>query len=97
MSGYPKHLYRSPGPYGVGERSYRIAGADDEAHEAALLASGWKATKEEAWGEEAPEADNVEEDAEDTPHPLDHDGDGKKGGSLPGKKRGRPRKVTAND
>lgn len=25
-------------------------------------------------------------------HPLDHDGDGEKGGSLP-KKRGRPRKV----
>jgi hypothetical protein len=30
----------------------------------------------------------------ETVHPLDHDGDGHKGGSLP-KKRGRPRKVEA--
>jgi len=31
----------------------------------------------------------------ETIHPLDHDGDGKKGGSLPDvpRKRGRPRKV----
>lgn len=26
------------------------------------------------------------------PHPLDHDGDGRKGGSQPKPKRGRPRK-----
>ncbi len=26
------------------------------------------------------------------PHPLDHDGDGRKGGSTPKAKRGRPRK-----
>jgi hypothetical protein len=25
-------------------------------------------------------------------HPLDHDGDGRPGGSLPGRKRGRPRR-----
>lgn len=83
MSGYPKHLYRSPGPYGVGERSYAIRGAADEAEEAALIAAGWKATREGAWG------------AEDTPHPLDHDGDGKKGGSLP--RRRRTAKVTTDD
>lgn len=27
-------------------------------------------------------------DAKPEPHPLDHDGDGRKGGSLPKKKRG---------
>ena len=27
------------------------------------------------------------------PDPLDHDGDGRKGGSLPASKRGRPRKA----
>ena len=90
MPGYPKHLYRSPGPYGVGDRSYAITGANDEAEEATLLANGWKETREGAWGEEA-------SDVEDTPHPLDHDGDGKKGGSLPGKKRGRPRKVVSDE
>lgn len=81
MAGYPKHLYRSPGPYGVGERSYAIRGAVDEAEEAALIAAGWKASKEEAWGI----------------HPLDHDSDGKKGGSLPGKRRGRPPKVASDE
>lgn len=63
-------------------------GANDEAEEVALRANGWKETKEDAWGEEAPQ---------DTPHPLDHDGDGHKGGSLPGKRRGRPRKVVSSD
>jgi hypothetical protein len=30
-------------------------------------------------------------------HPLDHDGDGRPGGSLPGRKRGRPRKAAADE
>lgn len=31
----------------------------------------------------------------ETVHPLDHDGDGEKGGSLPKARRGRPKKETA--
>jgi len=30
-------------------------------------------------------------------HPLDHDGDGRKGGSLPKAKRGRPAKVKTDE
>lgn len=59
---YPKHLYKHPGPYGLGARSYAVAGAADEHEEAALIARGWSLTK--------PGHD-----------PLDHDGDGEKGGS----------------
>jgi len=32
---------------------------------------------------------------EQRPDPFDHDGDGKPGGSLPGKRRGRPPKASA--
>lgn len=48
---YPKHLFKHPGPYGLGPRSYDVAGADDEEREAELMASGWFASKEEAWGQ----------------------------------------------
>jgi len=62
---YPKHLFRTPGPYGIGKRTYDVAGATNEAEEAALVAKGWSITKD--FGK---------------PHPLDHDGDGEKGGSI---------------
>ncbi len=60
---YPKHLFKHPGPYGKGDRSYAVAGAAGEDEEAALIARGWCLTK--------PGQD-----------PLDHDGDGEKGGSI---------------
>lgn len=68
---YPKHLYRHPGPYGSGSLAYDVAGAADEDQELSLLDRGWYTTKEAAW-----EADR--------PNPLDHDGDGRKGGSIDG-------------
>lgn len=58
---YPKQLFRKPGPYGLGDRSYAVAGAADEAEEAALVERGWTADFDALW--------------------LDHDGDGKPGGS----------------
>jgi hypothetical protein len=88
---YPKHLFKHPGPYGIGSRTYAVAGAASEDEEAALIARGWHPTKEAAWGLE-PEPVEAPK-----PHPLDHDGDGKPGGSLPGeqstRRRGRPRKA----
>ncbi len=47
---YPKHLFRHPGPYGNGKRSYEVAGADNEAREALLVSLGWYLTKDEAYG-----------------------------------------------
>jgi len=66
---YPKHLFRSPGPYGIG-RTYAVAGAADEAEEKKLLAEGWHLTKEAAWGLKAKRPQ------------LDHDDNGKEGGSV---------------
>ncbi len=47
---YPKHLFKSPGPYGSGDRTYKVAGAAEPAEEARLLDGGWHLTKEAAWG-----------------------------------------------
>lgn len=46
---YPKHMFRHPGPYGVGDQSYDVAGAADEAGEELLASQGWKISKEDAW------------------------------------------------
>ncbi len=47
---YPKHLFRSPGPFGSGDKSYAVAGAADAAEEAALIERGWHLSKDELWG-----------------------------------------------
>lgn len=63
MSDYPKHLYRSPGPYGQGKRTYAIAGAAGEEQEKALLARGWFASRDEAF-QAAAGTDTVPEEPE---------------------------------
>ena len=70
---YPKHLFKHPGPYGRAHRSYAVAGAADEAEEAALIARGWHPTLAAALGEPEAKAKRPQ---------LDHDGDGKDGGST---------------
>lgn len=63
---YPKHLFKAPGAFGSGAKSYNVAGAAEEDQEAELVARGWHTSMEAAWAAVA----------------LDHDGDGKAGGSL---------------
>jgi hypothetical protein len=63
---YPKHMFKSPGSFGSGDKTYAVRGAADEDEELRLLELGWCATKEEAF----------------TLSVLDHDGNGKAGGSL---------------
>lgn len=46
---YPKHLFRAGGPFGLGDKSYSVAGAADEDEEAALLARGWHLSKDGLW------------------------------------------------
>lgn len=43
---YPKHMFRQPGPYGKGERTYRVTSASDEAEEKHLSERGWFVSKE---------------------------------------------------
>jgi len=62
---FPKHLYKHPGPYGLAQKSYAVLGVADAEEEKAGLAKGWSLTMEDAWAA----------------GPLDHDKDGKKGGS----------------
>jgi hypothetical protein len=47
---FPAPLYRTPGPYrkGKGLKTYRVAGAKDQAQYDAMLAKGWFASYEEA-------------------------------------------------
>ena len=53
---YPKHLFKSLGAFGSGNRTYDVAGAANEDEEADLVERGWCLTKEAAWGlETAPE------------------------------------------
>jgi hypothetical protein len=50
------------------------------------LPAGWAGRYEVVTGDPKPEAQPVtNREPDPTPHPLDHDGDGKPGGSLPGK------------
>lgn len=51
---YPRHLFRHPGPYGDGARSYGLIAAADKDEEKALKAKGWFASKEEAWNAAKP-------------------------------------------
>lgn len=76
---YPRHLYRSPGPFGSGNKTYDLAGAEDEAEEKVLLKQGWHLTKEAAWGIEPPGKKAPKD--EPPVNPPDQDGDGKPGGS----------------
>lgn len=46
---YPKHLFKSPGSFGSGDRTYDVAGSESEDQEAALIEMGWFASKEDAW------------------------------------------------
>lgn len=66
---YPKHLYRTPGPYRRKGVAYDVAGAANEEQEASLLARGWFLTREEAFGKPAAEA--IVEQAEDLADALD--------------------------
>lgn len=78
MSEYPKVLYRD----GAQEEAHGVMVdlhfVDDEEAELAALVDGWRLTAV---------AEDVEEPSlpEHDPSPLDHDGDGKKGGSRPRK------------
>lgn len=63
---YPRHLFRHPGSYGEGALSYKVAGAADEAEEAALLADGWHLTKEAAWGVDSPDKEAGKKAGADT-------------------------------
>lgn len=47
---FPAPLYRTPGPYrkGRGLKTYRVAGAKDQAQYDAMLANGWFPSYEEA-------------------------------------------------
>lgn len=63
---YPKHLFRHPGPYGSGGKSYAVAGAEDESQKLSLMERGWHESVEGAL----------------TATNLDHDGNGKAGGSV---------------
>jgi hypothetical protein len=66
---YPKHLYRSPGPYRADGFSYDVAGAANEAEEASLVARGWHTTKQAAFGRD--EAEAIIEQAEELSEALD--------------------------
>ena len=47
---FPAPLYRTPGPYrkGRGLKTYRVAGAKDQAQYDAMIANGWFPSYEEA-------------------------------------------------
>jgi len=65
---YPKHLFKHPGPYGRGARTYAVAGADSEVEETRLLGEGWSLTKEDGFGEksaDAPEPSILDGNAKD--------------------------------
>jgi len=47
---YPKHLYKTPGPFRQKGVSYQVAGAADAEEESALLALGWFLSIDEASG-----------------------------------------------
>lgn len=87
---FPKQLFRHPGPYGLGRRSYTVAGAADADEEAALLAKGWHPSIAAACEDAAPASIGETQtitamcDPLDPADPLDHDGNGKKGGSTSG-------------
>lgn len=66
---YPKQLFRHPGPYGKGERSYAVIGVNNAEEEASAALKGWCATKEEAFGAEA--AAEVIEAAQELEEALD--------------------------
>lgn len=50
MMHFPAPLYRVPGPYrkGRGLKTYRVAGAKDQAQYDAMIANGWFPSYEEA-------------------------------------------------
>jgi len=47
---YPRHLFKTPGPFRSKGVDYAVAGAADEDQEAALLAKGWHLTLADAQG-----------------------------------------------
>ena len=61
---FPAPLYRTPGPYrkGKGLKTYRVAGAKDQAQYDAMIANGWFPSYEEAVAGKA--ADVIVEAAE---------------------------------
>lgn len=70
MSYYPCLMFRSPGPHkmpGKDGPTYGYVGVNDEDEELAALEKGYVRSRNAAIGRG---------------DPLDHDGDGKKGGSL---------------
>ena len=64
MMHFPAPLYRTPGPYrkGKGLKTYRVAGAKDQAQYDAMIANGWFQSYEEAVAGKA--ADVIVEAAE---------------------------------
>lgn len=77
---YPRQLFRHPGPYGLGQRSYAVIGVEDEDEEKALIKKGWSRTRDEALGEKPAKASKAEAPASAVA--FDHDGDGAPGGSA---------------
>lgn len=43
---FPKHMFRHPGPYGVGDASYDVIGCADAEEEASLIGQGWRDDKD---------------------------------------------------
>lgn len=80
---YPRQLFRHPGPYGLGKRSYAVAGAADEHEEQALLKKGWSLTLEEALNETGNGSGLSAERGEGLFMPLPGDGGGNPCPSLP--------------
>ncbi len=76
---WPKAIYRDGGDTLLWGEPIETSSVKDAEEEKEALASGWRL--------HPLRREQVKRD------PLDHDGDGHKGGSLPGKRRGRPPKV----
>lgn len=74
---YPKAMYRDGGPDLIWGEAVQSRTVRSYDEETEALAEGWR----------------FHPLSRSELHPLDHDGDGHKGGSLPVKRRGRPPKV----
>jgi hypothetical protein len=65
---YPRHLFKTPGPFRSKGVDYAVAGAADEDQEAALMAKGWHLTLADAQGVKAKK---VEQPTDDSPPSRD--------------------------
>ena len=97
MDRYPLALYRPGSEFEWEGRKLDILAVGDATDEALALEQGWQTAEQVLAGPEMvdladPAISPVPSDeaiAEAVRHPLDHDGDGKPGGSLPGRRKRR--------